>query len=592
MGNPDDQDNLENLENQADQDDQDNQDNQDDPGNDLNDLFTEEEDTGIKKYFEPAVDRKKPVAPWAMSASPWANQQRQTSDDGAPISVFSSNAKKCPTCGSNLTFNPRVEGLACTSCGRVFDPQTLDMKWSMGIANPEQEYGIDDELSDDDMQRIEIVCNSCGAQIVADKNISSTFCTFCGSPALITRRLTREFHPDNIIPFEIDKNKAMELFKKHCESIPHLPRDYTSAKTLKKITGIYVPTWLISCTVKANVTGIGHADPEYDRAREEGRAKGRALLEKGRQSGGPVILNDMDGFDVKGTVSFNLNDVTFVGEKQIANRIMEAAEPYDYSRMVPFNGAYLQGFYAEKYDQQPKDMNDRIVRRFDKYTMQICEMVDFGFKNFRVLEHDPTPTFKDFTIKYCMLPAWFLHYEYNGRDYQYVINGQTGKVSGEFPYAKGWETMENAGRSVRGKAINVNFEFRKLLYALPGALGGLGWMMLRMGTRSRRLFSSRLFTFGIKDPVLFLIIGLLISALLYFMIDILPKMLERREKHDRQLYGMDSSHDLASPPGAEAYFDTGFSVKYSNVVKDKEKAMLLLRNEGDLRYDGMTPYMK
>ena len=556
-----------------------------DPENDMTGFLTDEEDSGIKKYFEPKVDRR-PPAPW-LSKNPWANQQDKNNEDGTPVSVFSSNAKKCPTCGANLIFNPRAEGLACTSCGRVFDPDTLDMKWSMGISNPEQEYGIDDVLADDDQQRIEIVCNSCGAQIIADKNVSSTFCAFCGSPALITRRLTREFHPDNIIPFEIERDKAIELFKKHCESVPHLPRDFTSARTLKKITGIYVPTWLISCTVKAKVIGRGHTDPEYDRAREEGRAKGRAMLAStGMTANAPVILNDADAFEVKGTVEFKLNDVPFDGEKQIANRIMEAAEPYDYSRMVPFSGAYLQGYVAEKYDQQPKDMNDSIVRRFDRYTMQICEMCDFGFKSFKVVEHDPTPIFKDFTIKYCLLPAFFLHYEYNGRNYQYVINGQTGKVSGEFPYAKGWETMESAGRRARGKAISVNFEFRKLLYALPGALGAFGYLMLRMGTRNSRML--RVFTFGFNDPVLFLIVGLLVSAVLYFLISILPKMLERREKYDRQMIGSDSSHDLASPPGAEAYFDTGYSVKYSEVVKEKEGPMLLLRNEADLKHSIIT----
>ncbi|MCR4776172.1 MAG: TFIIB-type zinc ribbon-containing protein [Saccharofermentans sp.] len=559
------------------------------PENDMSGIF--EEDTGVKKYFEPKVDRQKPAAPWT-TRSPWANQQNSQPEDQDPISVFSSNAKKCPNCGANLTFNPRADGLSCLSCGCVFDPKTLDMMWSMGMSNPEQEYGIDDVLSDEDSSRVEIVCNSCGAQIVTDKNTSSTVCTFCGSPALITRRLTREFHPDNIVPFEIDKNKAMELFKQHCEGIAHLPRDFTSAKTLKKITGIYVPTWLISCTVKAKIVGVGHTEEDYDRAKEEGRAKGRIMMEKASNSGGPVILNDADTFDVSGVVTFKLNDVPFDGEKQIANRIMEAAEPYDYSRMVPFSGAYLQGFYAEKYDQQPKDMNDRIVRRLDRYTLQICEMVDFGFKHFRVVEHDPAPAFKDFTIKYCMLPAWFLHYEYGGRTYQYVINGQTGKVSGEFPYAKGWETMENVGRNARGRAIQVNFELRKLLYALPGALGAFGWFMLRFGARSRSNLPEKMLTLGIKDPILLLLVGLLISAVLYFLIDILPKMLERREKYDRNMYGMDSSHSLASPPGAETYFDTGFAVKYSDVEKKKEGPMLLLRDERDLRHTKTPDFMK
>lgn len=97
-------------------------------------------------------------------------------------------------------------------------------------------------------------------------------------------------------------------------------------------------------------------------------------------------------------------------------------------------------------------------------------------------------------------------------------------------------------------------------------------------------------TLGFSDPIMFVIVGLLIGAVLYFLIELLPKMLERREKYDRRMYGQDSTHDLASPPGAEAYFDTAFSVKYANVVKEKEKPMFLLRNERDLDRDRLTSY--
>ena len=142
--------------------------------------------------------------------------------------------------------------------------------------------------------------------------------------------------------------------------------------------------------------------------------------------------------------------------------------------------------------------------------------------------------------------------------------------------------MESAGRHARGKAIGLNFQLRKLLYALPGALGACGYLMLRLGARNTRYLN--LLTFGIKDPILFLIVGLLVSAVLYFLISILPKMLERREKYDMTKYSVDSSHDLASAPGPEVYFDTGYSVKYSEVEKNKEGPMLLLRDMQDLKH--------
>ena len=32
-----------------------------------------------------------------------------------------------------------------------------------------------------------------------------------------------------------------------------------------------------------------------------------------------------------------------------------------------------------------------------------------------------------------MLPVWFLNYKYKGKDYEFAMNGQTGKIEGYLP---------------------------------------------------------------------------------------------------------------------------------------------------------------
>ena len=36
-------------------------------------------------------------------------------------------------------------------------------------------------------------------------------------------------------------------------------------------------------------------------------------------------------------------------------------------------------------------------------------------------------------VEYALFPVWLLTCRYEGKDYQYAINGQTGKLTGEFP---------------------------------------------------------------------------------------------------------------------------------------------------------------
>lgn len=56
-------------------------------------------------------------------------------------------------------------------------------------------------------------CNTCGAELVADEYTSATFCSFCGNPTLVEDRLKGEFKPSTIIPFKINKDKAVEIYK-------------------------------------------------------------------------------------------------------------------------------------------------------------------------------------------------------------------------------------------------------------------------------------------------------------------------------------------------------------------------------------------
>ena len=118
---------------------------------------------------------------------------------------LTADSAKCPSCGSNITYEPELGSMICRNCGNVYSADTLELLGSFGFEK-EHDYTGDGEMSEEDKKRHEIVCNSCGAALVTDENTMSTMCPFCGSPALITRRMSREFKPDYIVPFKIDKD--------------------------------------------------------------------------------------------------------------------------------------------------------------------------------------------------------------------------------------------------------------------------------------------------------------------------------------------------------------------------------------------------
>ena len=326
---------------------------------------------------------------------------------------LSAESVKCPTCGSNIVYEPELGSMMCRNCGNIYSPDTMESRGSLGISK-EHDYMGDSDVSGDDKKRHEIVCNSCGATLIADENTMSTMCPFCGSPALITRRMTREFKPDYIIPFKIDKDQAKTIAKNWLNTRSYVPWGFKNKCRLTNMTALYVPFWLLDCVVHSEQGGTG-------------KIGGRAL-------------------EVNAKMAYHVKGVPFDASVKIANKLMEAIEPYDYKDMVRFESKYLQGFYADKYDQVPTDITNRIVRRIDKFSRDEIGLISHRYQEFEVRSEKNLTWMSDASVKYCLLPVWFMTVEFEGSTYQFAINGQTGEASGQVPTTSTADKLYSVGK--------------------------------------------------------------------------------------------------------------------------------------------------
>ena len=326
---------------------------------------------------------------------------------------LSAESVKCPTCGSNIVYEPELGSMMCRNCGNIYSPDTMESRGSLGISK-EHDYMGDSDVSGDDKKRHEIVCNSCGATLIADENTMSTMCPFCGSPALITRRMTREFKPDYIIPFKIDKDQAKTIAKNWLNTRSYAPWGFKNKCRLTNMTALYVPFWLLDCVVHSEQGGTG-------------KIGGRAL-------------------EVTAKMAYHVKGVPFDASVKIANKLMEAIEPYDYKDMVRFESKYLQGFYADKYDQVPTDITNRIVRRIDKFSRDEIGLISHRYQEFEVRSEKNLTWMSDASVKYCLLPVWFMTVEFEGSTYQFAINGQTGEASGQVPTTSTADKLYSIGK--------------------------------------------------------------------------------------------------------------------------------------------------
>ncbi|MCR4776108.1 MAG: hypothetical protein K5869_06990 [Saccharofermentans sp.] len=321
--------------------------------------------------------------------------------------LLSADSSKCPTCGSNIFYEPELSAMLCPSCGNVYSPDTLEPRGSLGVSK-EHDYIGDANMSEDDRKRHEIVCNSCGGTLVADENTMSTMCPFCGSPALITRRMSREFKPDYIIPFKVDKDRAESIMNKWLSGRKNMPMGFRKKCRTTHLTALYVPFWLVDCSVNSDISGTGK--------------NGRGMVK--------------DYYEVNSNVKYYVKGVPFDASLKIPNKLMEAAEPYDYSEMVRFESKYLQGFYANKYDQLPTEMVDRIVKRMDRFSRSMADQLSKRYDSYEDRFDKHLTWLSDLSVKYCLLPVWFVTVEFEGEDYQFAVNGQTGEACGRVPVSQ------------------------------------------------------------------------------------------------------------------------------------------------------------
>jgi uncharacterized Zn finger protein (UPF0148 family) len=309
----------------------------------------------------------------------------------------------CPSCGSPVRFDALSGRVACTMCGNTYEPGTLNLLRGLEVRDK-------GESTAEDERRHEIVCDSCGAVMVTDNNTSASFCAFCGSPKLIVRRLTREFRPDEIIPFKITKDEAKKRFLEWSKNCRYAPNDFTSKHNVEKLTGIYVPFWLIDATCHSSVLGTGW------------------------EVYGETLNKTEAIYSLSRDIKFDVKKVPFDGSKHISDRLMEAIEPFDYNDLKPFSDDYIPGYYAERYDISAVDMADRIEERLKSYGGQLMGYTESKFDK---VEYNLNDSYIEaISQTYALLPIWFMNYRYDGLNYSFAVNGQTGEVAGDIPFSK------------------------------------------------------------------------------------------------------------------------------------------------------------
>ena len=99
---------------------------------------------------------------------------------------------------------------------------------------------------------------------------------------------------------------------------------------------------------------------------------------------------------------------------------------------MPFDSSYLSAFVTEKYTIPLKDGHLDAEKEAERIADRWARR-DIGGDTQRIHSIDMRLT--EQTFKHILLPVYISAYRYNGKRYNFFVNGQSGVLSGQRPYS-------------------------------------------------------------------------------------------------------------------------------------------------------------
>ena len=310
---------------------------------------------------------------------------------------------KCPNCGAYLSFDPETQGWKCDFCESAFTEESI----------LEKEIPADRSSGQtSEAHQVIYRCQSCGSEIMTDETTVATHCYYCHSPVVLQGKLTSDMRPDSVLPFQVDKEKAVASFMNWVKGKRYVPKSFFNQAQVESMTGVYYPHFVTDCEVKGALEGEGRNvsvinSPNY-------------------------ITTKTDHYRVRREADITFHSIMRPALSKTNRKLSDGIHPFPLEKAKPFSDAYLTGFLAERRDMDAESIQPEIAQEVAGYVQPLLsDTVHYESQSL-----SPASRVKKQKTRYVLLPTWVLTYpnKQNKDDpYYYAMNGCTGEVCGKLP---------------------------------------------------------------------------------------------------------------------------------------------------------------
>ncbi len=314
----------------------------------------------------------------------------------------------CEGCGADLAYASDAEELACPYCG-------LRVAIGLGAEGDVRERDLGAVLARVASQRAEgrsrdpeelaSRCRSCSAVVVFRGTLTSKSCAYCGSPIQRgdVHRAEDRIGVDAVLPFRLSREQARDAVRGWLRSLWLAPKSFTAKRVPDRVRSVYLPFWTFDALTSSFYRGWRQADEED------------ALWEK-----------------CHGSFRHVFDDVAVPADGSLVPDLTRGLEPWPTEQVRPYRPEFLAGQLAKTYDvplaegwKRGRERMEDILRK------KACEHMGGHFTRLTSIR----TRWEALSYKHVLLPVFMLAIRDSGGLHRVLVNGATGKVSGQRPWS-------------------------------------------------------------------------------------------------------------------------------------------------------------
>jgi DNA-directed RNA polymerase subunit RPC12/RpoP len=333
----------------------------------------------------------------------------------------------CPSCGAEAQWNPALKALVCPFCGTK-SPAQEELNASGQTVIVEHDLvaalrGIPDSQRGWQAKKTSVRCQSCQAISVFDPERVGQRCDFCGSTALVPYEEIKEaFSPESLLPMKLSESQVRDTIRKWYGSRWFAPNKLKHAALTDTVKGLYIPYWTFDAQVHADWT----AESGYYYYETETYTDSQGKIQT-RQ------VQRTRWVPSSGSLNHFFDDELVSASRGVQEERLHKIEPFPTKDLVGYNAGFLSGWVVERYQIDLISAAKEARHQMDSEMEELCSEQVPGDtqRNLQVASDYAGQTFK-----HILVPIWLLTYNYGARNFQVVVNGYTGTISGDYP--KSW----------------------------------------------------------------------------------------------------------------------------------------------------------